>query len=200
MGREARCRCRWGEHEGLVTVLLEPNELIVRGAVRRRAALNVLEQVRAHGDILAFVAAGERIELVLGAQLARRWASAIAAPPPTLAQKLGITQETRLHTVGKIDDAVLRAAVSMAGTVATSPDGADLAIIRTDDIAHLKEWVGSTASIEAITPTWVVYVKGRGAPLGESGLREFMRRAGFIDTKVASVSERLTALRFIKKR
>ncbi len=33
----------------------------------------------------------------------------------------------------------------------------------------------------------------------EADVREFMRSRGFIDTKVASVSERLTALRFTRR-
>jgi hypothetical protein len=40
----------------------------------------------------------------------------------------------------------------------------------------------------AASARWIVYVKGRGAPLRESRVREAMLRCGFIDTKVAAVS------------
>jgi hypothetical protein len=76
---------------------------------------------------------------------------------------------------------------------------ARLAIIRTDDIDVLAQWVDSARSIETIAPAWAVYQKGRAAPLGERGVRDFMRRSGFIDTKVAAVSERLTAPRFVMR-
>jgi hypothetical protein len=199
MGREARCACRWGDHEGHVTALLESNELIVRGAVRKRAALDALREISAHDDKLAFMVGGERIELMLGAARARRWANAIAAPRPTLARKLGITPSTRLSITGTIDDDGLSDAVATAATVTASLGAADLAIVRTDDIDVLAKWVDSTKSIESLAPAWVVYIKGRAAPLGERGVRDVMRDSGFVDTKVAAVSERLTALRFINK-
>ena len=74
MGREAQCVCRWGDREGRVTALLESSELIVRGAIRGRAALHTIEAVNARDDVLEFVVAGERIELQLGAAVSRRWA------------------------------------------------------------------------------------------------------------------------------
>jgi hypothetical protein len=200
MGREARCACRWGHDEGLVTALLESNELVIRGAVRKRAALDALREISVHDDKLAFVVAGERIELMLGTERARRWADAIAAPRPTLAQKLGITPATRLSITGAIDDDGLRAAVATAATIAVPLKAADLALIRTDDIEVLMRWVHSAEELETIAPAWAVYVKGRRAPLGEPAVREFMRGSGFMDTKIASVSERLTALRFVKKK
>jgi hypothetical protein len=41
-----------------------------------------------------------------------------------------------------------------------------------------------------------MYPKGAGKPIGETEIRETLRRAGWMDTKVASVSATLTALRF----
>jgi hypothetical protein len=42
----------------------------------------------------------------------------------------------------------------------------------------------------------MVYAKGPGHPLNESAIRSFLRGNGMMDTKVASVSSELTALRF----
>jgi hypothetical protein len=199
MGREAQCVCRWGDREGRVTALLESSELIVRGAIRGRAALHTIEAVNARDDVLEFVVAGERIELQLGAAVSRRWADAIAAPPPSLARKLGITATTRLHVAGRIDDAALSAALERAATVDALPGEADLAIIRTDDYVGLIDRIGALTSAVVTPPTWIVYLKGRNAPLGEAVVRESMRQLGFIDTKVAAVSDRLTALKCVKR-
>jgi hypothetical protein len=45
-------------------------------------------------------------------------------------------------------------------------------------------------------PIWFVYPKGPGHPLNESAIRALLRANGMMDTKVASVSDKLTAIRF----
>lgn len=198
MGREAQCRCQWGDRFGHVKALLESSDLLVRGDIRASAARDSLEDVNVRGDNLEFFAAGEKVVLELGAMNARRWAATIAAPLPSLAHKLGITSTTRLHLTGQIDDDALAAAIADAAALERELPNADLAIIRTDDRAALHRWAGTLGS-EQPPPAWIVYVKGARAPLGETTIREVMRQLGFIDTKVARVSERLAALRFIKK-
>jgi hypothetical protein len=44
-------------------------------------------------------------------------------------------------------------------------------------------------------PIWMVFPKGPGHPLNESVIRSALRASGMMDTKVASVSSELTALR-----
>ena len=46
-------------------------------------------------------------------------------------------------------------------------------------------------------PIWMVYAKGPGHDLSETAVRSLLRDNGMIDTKVASVSAKFTALRFI---
>jgi hypothetical protein len=48
-----------------------------------------------------------------------------------------------------------------------------------------------------LVPLWIVYPKGGINGFGETAVRETLRQRGFIDTKIASVSPQLTALRFI---
>jgi len=152
MGREARCTCRWGDREGPVTALLEPTELIIRGAIRARVSLGALERVRANGDTLECVTEGVPIALKLGALQARRWADAIAAPPPTLARKLAISQTTRVHFSGPRDDEALVAALAIAQEVNVSLARSDLAIVRTDDGSMLASWLAALPSDQPIPP------------------------------------------------
>jgi hypothetical protein len=195
MGREATCRCRWGDLRGDVTVLLEPSELIVRGEIRARVALPSLTGVRVRGSDLVFAVAGEPVELALGADDAVRWWNAIAKPPPSLAQKLGIAERTRVAVIGMLDDDGLRAAAG-AGVATASTAKADVVIVRIDDGAALETALGRLGARPPAAPVWVVYTKGRRAPLGEAAVRDIMRARGFRDTKVATVSATLTALRF----
>ena len=196
MGREQRCSATWGDRKGEVTALLEPAELIVRGAFRARVPLASLRDVRAEGDTLRFSTGGEDVALVLG-RAAPRWAAALAKPPPSLAAKLGIRPGSRVLVEGSVDDDALAAAIA-TGVPAGAGD-ADLIVARLDEEAELARIVSERAELlERRIPLWVVYTKGKGAPLGETAVRAFLRGCGLMDLKVASVSPALTALKFAR--
>lgn len=196
MGREARCAASWGARSGEVTALLETTELIVRGAFRARAPLTSLRDVRADGDTLRFRTGEENVALVLG-PAASRWAAAIAKPPPSLAAKLGITAGTRVLVEGEMDDAALAAAIA-SGTRAEAGD-ADLIVARVDDADELARIAHEHhALLERRVRLWVVYTKGKRAPLGEAAVRGMLRERGLMDLKVAAVSDALTALQFAR--
>jgi hypothetical protein len=198
MGREARRHARWGTRSGEVTVLIEPPELIARGAFRARARLDELGEVRAEGGTLRCSAGGEQIELTLG-PLAPRWATALVAPPPSLAKKLGLKPTTRVWVEGEVDDEALAAALAQA-TRANDATDIDVIVARIDDAAALASVLKVHARTLALgVRLWVVYVKGKDAPLGEAAIRTILRDRGFIDLKVASVSTRLTALQFVRR-
>jgi len=198
MGREARCHARWGTCSGEVTVLIEPPELIARGAFRARARLDELGEVRAEGGTLRCSAGGEKIELALG-PLAPRWATALVAPPPSLAKKLGLKPATRVWVEGEVDDDALAAALAQA-TRANDTADIDVIVARIDDAAALASVLKAHArTLARGVRLWVVYVKGKDAPLGEAAIRTILRDRGFIDLKVASVSTRLTALQFVRR-
>jgi hypothetical protein len=196
VGREARCAASWGAQSGAVTVHLDANELTVRGAFRARAALASLRDVRAEGDTLRFRAGEDDVALRVGVA-ASRWAAAIAAPPPSLAAKLGIRAETRVLVVGAVDDDEL--ARALATGIATDRDP-DLIVARVDDADELARVAAEHAALlERRVPLWVVYTKGKGAPLGETAVRAMLRERGLVDLKVASVSATLTALQFARR-
>jgi hypothetical protein len=196
MGREARCAATWGTNSGEVTALLESTELIVRGAFRARAPLASLTAVHVSGDTLRFRAGDDEVALVLGAA-AQRWAAALTKPRPTLAARLGITAPSRLIVEGRIDDEALAAALAVAST--PTADGAQLIVARVDDPETLADIATRHGALLARgVPIWVVYTKGREAPLGEAAVRTMLRQRGLMDLKVASVSAALTALKFAR--
>jgi hypothetical protein len=49
-------------------------------------------------------------------------------------------------------------------------------------------------------PIWMVYAKGPGHAINETAIRSLLRENGMIDTKVASVSAKYTALRFVYRK
>ena len=195
MGREATCHCKWGAEEGDCKVLLEGRELILRSGLRRRVSLSAMSGVAARGSKLVFTVGQDHVELGLGPEAAQRWAKAIQAPPPSLAGKLGISSATRLSIVGDIQSEELKEAIAEAAPA--SRKDADLVLLCVNSQSELQRYL---ASETYTSPLWIVYPKGANSEVKESDLRDLLRSRGFIDTKVASVSVTLTALRFVKRK
>jgi hypothetical protein len=195
MGREAVCTCDWAGTVAEVKALLETGELILRGDIRRRAPFSKIEDVRVRSDSLCFKAGGEAVELVLGAEMAAKWAATITSPPPSLARKLGITDRMVVLVIGRSDDEYLKAALAEAGRVSCK-DG-DLIVACVDTPESLQSVLQEArAALGEGVPIWIVYAKGPGHALNETAIRALLRGIGLMDTKVASVSSALTALRF----
>jgi hypothetical protein len=199
MGREATCHCKWGDEEGDCKVLLESGELILRLGLRRRVPFSSLAGISTHGDKLVFRVGQDLVELRLGPEVAQRWAKAIATPLPSLATKLGISRATKLLVLGKIESDELKAAVAEAGVVGGRETNLILicASLRSEIDHALAQWFKSSSSS---SPLWIVFPKGASSEVKESALRELLRSRGFMDTKVASISAKLTAIRFNKSK
>jgi len=199
MGREAMCTCIWNGKKSNVKALLEPPELILRGEIRKRLPFEKMQVVHAEGDLLQFSFENESFALSLGKALAARWAEALLKPPPTLARKLGISPETTVHLIGSVDDAALKSALSEAKGV--SRHNGDLILARVDTLTDLQDALVKTAhQLDAGVPIWFIYRKGPGHSLNENLVRDTALTTGVVDTKVASVSEDFSALRFVKRR
>jgi hypothetical protein len=194
LGREATCHCKWGDEQGDCKVLLEGTELIFRQGIRRRVPISALTGVAAVGENLVFHTGRDRVQLRLGLDAAQRWVKAINTPPPSLAGKLGISATTRLAVLGDVRSEELEAAIAEAGSL--SGKEADLILICVDSERALNQCFKGVTSSASL---WIVYPKGPDSSLKASAVRELFRSRGFIDTKVASVSAKLTALRFKKR-
>lgn len=195
MGREAICKCDWAGVTAEVKVLLEPDEMIVRGDIRKRVPRAQLHEVKVQSDRLCFTVGREPVQLFLGSTAAVSWAKAIATPLPGLSRKLGITDRTIVRTIGSIHDDTLKSALAEAARI--SERGADLIVACVDTPESLRATLGEAkAQLLQGVPIWVVYAKGPGHSLNGSSIRSLLRTNGMMDTKVASVSAELTALRF----
>lgn len=193
MGREATCRVQVGHDSAEVKALLESQELVLRGALRRRWPLAALHGLQLAGDALAFQADGEAVQLHLGAAEAARWKLKITTPPPGLADKLGVGPAAPVWVQGPVDDPALADALAGATTTDAAAARQMLAVV------HDRDALGTALVTHAGLPCpalWLVHPKGRGAPLGDTAIRAVMRGAGYTDNKSAAVSDRLTATRW----
>ncbi len=195
MGREAVCTCDWAGEVTEVKALLETSELILRGGLRKKVPFHELQDVKAIADRLCFSVGGERVELILGKSTAESWAAKITTPPPSLAKKLGITNQTRVRVIGAVCDETLQQALNEAAKIS-----AQSAICLSPALIPLRTCKPPSkharADLSKGIPIWIVYAKGPGHALKESDIRSLFRTHGLMDTKVASVSAKFTALRF----
>lgn len=199
MGLESPSICEASGRKTAVKALIEPPDLILRGETRRRFPISSLQQVRAEGDRLLFTFQGEHFALTLGIARASKWVKALTTSQPSLAKKLGISADSVVWTIGPIDDEALQAALAAAGGIRDKD--ADLIVARVNSPADLARALQSAAGqLAARVPIWLIYPKGNGHPLTESDVRSMALAAGIVDTKVASVSPVLTALRFVRRR
>ncbi len=188
----------------MVTALLEGDTLLLRGEIHASFPRGAIAEVTIVGDELRFAAAGEPVTLALGTTAARRWATALSTPPPTLAGKLDIDASSRVRLFGASDDdaldGALLAAAALLATDAPPGEAATLVVVRADGQRELETALAThLASPERDVPFWVVYRKGKNVPLNEAGVRAAVRARGLIDTKVAGVSATLSALRFMPR-
>ncbi|CAN5242764.1 hypothetical protein BH11PSE2_BH11PSE2_03470 [soil metagenome] len=197
MGREARCEARWGAEAGAVHALLETHELILRGDIRRTVAISALSEVRIDGDVLRFRVANDEVELVLGGKPAASWAKKIAAPPPSLASKLGVGPGAKVLVIGPVDDPALDEALAMGRT--DDPKAATMSLAVVGAAAALSTALVRHADLPAGASIWVVNFKGVRSPFGENAVRAAMHAAGYMDTKTSAVSERYSATRYSRR-
>jgi hypothetical protein len=136
---------------------------------------------------------------MLGGDLPARWAQVLTTPPPTLAKKLGIREDTVVRMIGAVDDDALRPALAAAKSV--RDDGPDLILARVNTAAELAHALRVAAKqLAARVPIWFIYPKGKGHAVCENDVRSAGLAAGIVDTKIAAVSPTLTALRFVRRR
>ncbi|WP_298443399.1 hypothetical protein [Gordonia sp. (in: high G+C Gram-positive bacteria)] len=105
MGREAIGTATWRGATAEVKVLLESQDLILRGGIRARLPRAGISDVVADGERVRVRVNGEPLVLILGEPEAGRWAEALLKAPPTLAEKLGISAATPARVRGVADHA-----------------------------------------------------------------------------------------------
>ncbi len=192
MGLEAETTCTVSGKIFAVKALLESTELILRGALKRKLPIAALKHVTVKNTALTFTAEGESFALALGAAKSAAWAKKIAAPPPSLAKKLGISVEAMAFVIGAHDDAELDAALKGNTTATPKQAALFIAVVRSE--AELD--AALKAYGKAQVPLWLINFKGPKSALGENTIREKLRALGFKDTKTCAVSAALSGTRY----
>lgn len=203
MGYETKCRARVTDASGVreadATVLLETDDLIVRGPARVKIPRAAIQQVTARGDKLTVVSPHATIVMTVGADAAAKWAKKIQEPPKALIDKLDVKATSKVWLFG-IDDETLiaaateRAASTVRGSTASS---CDVVFVGVSNDKHLDRIDRAMRAMNDDGAIWVVHPKG---PNGVADTTIFGRAKalGLAYTKVARVSDTLTAEKLVR--
>lgn len=186
---------RYGDREGEAKVLLEADVLILRKPVAARIPRVELSEPTVEGDTLAVTAPEGKLTLFLGRDQAMKWLKAIQTPPPSLADKLGVREGTRVWTCGTFDAPEL--ADMLSGALATPIETAAMGLVRAGSADDLL--AALAAAGREPPPLWIIHGKGAGA-FGDAAVRAFMRERGWIDSKACAVNADLSATRYGRRK
>ena len=195
MGREAVAVVRWQGETAEVALHLDATYLTLRGDIRADLRRSEMTGICAVDSGVAMQVAGNPLVLEFGATDAARWVKALLKPPPTLAQKLGVSDVQRAFVVGTYEDAALEAALDGA-QVGRVDDAAFIVAIVHDELGLMEAEAAASEAPEK--HLWMIYGKGKGVEVGGMYIRSYLRDLGYRDSKSCAVSDRYTATRYRK--
>jgi hypothetical protein len=187
--------------EADATVLLETDELIVRGEARVRIPRASIERVTARAGVLTVTAPSAVVSLTLGAEAAAKWRAKIEEPPKRLIDKLDVKSGAKVWLFAVDDETLATQLAERTQDVSRgkTAKGCDVVFVGVDsdrDLDRIAKALDATVPNGAV---WVVHPKG---PSGVADTTIFgkAKALGLVYTKVARVSDTHTAEKLVRPR
>jgi hypothetical protein len=204
MGYETKCRARVDDGSGTIrdaesTVLLETDELIVRGEARVRIPRSSITKLASRAGVLTITAPPAVVALRLGDDAAAKWKKKLEEPPKRLIDKLDVKPDARVWLFG-VDDETLVSQLAektehiARGRSASNCDVVFVGVESEKELDRIGRALDATSDAGAI---WVIHRKG---PTGVADITIFARAKtlGLVYTKVARVSDTHTAEKLVR--
>ncbi|MGE5099086.1 MAG: DUF3052 family protein [Deltaproteobacteria bacterium] len=206
MGYETKCRVRVDDHSGSIreaqaTVLLETDELIVRGEARIRIPRASIERVSARSGIVTVTSPTAVVWMSLDEASAAAWRKRLEEPPKKLIDKLDVKPEMKVWLFHVSDDALSAQVAERTKHVVrgSSASNCDVVFVGVDASAQLDRIDRALAAIGDRGAIWVVHPKGAGG-VPDTVIFGKAKMLGLTYTKVARVSDTLTAEKLVRPR
>ena len=205
MGYETRCHTRVDDRKGTVResadarVLLETDDLIVRGDARVKIPRSSIERIEVRTGVLTITSPTAVVRLTLGADAAARWQKKLAEPTKRLIDKLDVKPDARVWVVGAIDETLVtqlaeRTTNLSRGRTAAHCDVVFVAVEHERDLPRIERALAATVDAGAI---WVIHPKG-AAGVADTTIFGSAKELGLTYTKVARVSATHTAEKLVR--
>ena len=196
MGIETTCRVETDAGAGEARVLLETEELVVRGALKTRIPFKSVEAAVVDGRKLIVSHGTSRTVLHLGPEAAR-WADRILNPKSRL-EKLGVKPGVVVSCQG-ITDVALKDELTAAGATVSwgrVKKDSDLILLGVERDPEVSRIGPAMASLRPSGAIWVVHPKGKEG-VKDTAIFAAGGEAGLVATKVAKFSESHTAEKLV---
>lgn len=157
-----------------------------------------MRDVRVRDRALRFRSAEGPIALELGAKEAERWANDILHPKSRL-EKLGVKRDARVAAIGISDKRFLGELAEALDLPPVSAARGRYDLIFRELVAErdLGQIAKLRTHLEPDGALWLIYVKGKDAPLTERAVRAAFLAEKLVDTKVVSFSATHTAVKLV---
>jgi hypothetical protein len=203
MGYETKCRVRVNDGSGvresdLATVLLETDELIVRGDARVRVPRASIERVTSRAGVVTIISSGATVSLTLGADAAAKWRKKLEEAPKKLIDKLDVKAGAKVWLWGITDETLASQVAERApnATSGRSASACDVVFVHVNADKDVTRIGRAAAAIVDSGAVWVVHPKGK-AGVADTTIFAEAKRLGLTYTKVARVSETLSAEKLV---
>ena len=203
MGYETKCRVRVIEsgttREADGTVLLETNELIVRGDARVRVKRADIQRVARRAGAVTVTSPHTTITLSLGEPAAERWEKKLGEAPKRLIDKLDVKPGAAILLIGTHDDALRAQLAERTSEVsrASTAKNRDVVFVEVRGPADMARIGRADAAITDNGAIWVVHRKGPNG-VADTAIFAKAKELGLTATKVARVSDTLTAEKLVR--
>ena len=192
MGQEIKCVIEYQGAKDEGKALLETSEIIFRGTIRLKIPFSGITQMDSKDGKLRVDFESGPIVFHLG-PAAGKWAAKIRNPP-TLYDELGVKAGLRVMLVGQFEQA-FEAELVARGAISAKTD-LNILFVAVESKVELTRLASLAGRLKPTGSIWVVYPKGVKT-VTEREVMNAGKDAGLVDTKIASFSKTLTALKMM---
>jgi hypothetical protein len=206
MGYETVCRVRVDDRAGSVReaqgkVLLETDELIVRGDARVRVPRTSIERVTRRDGTVSITSPGAIVTLTLSPDAAAKWHEKLEQPPKQRIDKLDVRPGAKVWLLGVKDGSLEAELASRTDHVShgRTARACDVVFVGVESVDQLHRIDRALAALDDDGAIWVVHPKGRDG-VADTTIFGRAKALGLVYTKVARISDTHTAEKLVRPR
>jgi len=204
MGYETKCHARVDDGSGTIreandaTVLLETDDLVVRGVARVKISRTSIQRLTVRAGILAITAPNATLTLTLG-NAASTWRTKLAEPPKRLIDKLDVKPEARVWLFHAHEQTLIEQLRGRTANVLTTPtaSGCDVVFVGVEQLGDLDRIDRAMAATRENGAVWVIHPKGKTG-VANTAIFAKATAIGLKYVKVARVSQTHTAEKLVR--
>ena len=206
MGYETKCRVHVDDGSGKPriaegTVLLETDDLIVRGDARVKVPRRDIQNVSRRAGVVTITAPQATVKLTLGEPAATRWEAKLKEAPKRLIDKLDVKPNAKVWLLDVAEPELETQLAERTSEVsrAKSARERDVVFVGVERDAHLPRIERALNAMLDDGAIWVIHPKGRDG-VADTSIFEKAKTLNLTYTKVARVSETHTAEKLVRPR